>query len=150
MIEISVTIPNLPKIQSAFRAAPARMTQELSVAIERVISRIEGTAKRKAPVNKRTGGGTLRQSIRSRMTGIGRGVVEVTASYAAYVHEGTRPHIIRVVRKKVLADRRMGRIYGKVVNHPGTRPQPFLQEAVDAEQDFVNREMIKAVDRVFK
>lgn len=46
------------------------------------------------------------------------------APYAVYVHEGTKPHIIRPVKKKALASK--NKIFGKKVNHPGTKPNPFL------------------------
>lgn len=149
-IPITIRIKNIDQIQMLFRKAPAKMTRELNLAVDRVITKVDATAKRKAPVNKRGGGGNLRQSIRSRMTGVARGVIEVGAKYAIYVHEGTRPHIIKVVNRKVLANRREGRIFGKIVHHPGTRAQPFLQEALDQEQGFIDKQFVKAVTNVLK
>jgi len=121
--------------------------------VEKVLIKVTNTAMREAPVNKQSGGGNLRQSIKYRITGPASGVVEVSGAggaphpYAIYVHEGTRPHIIRVVNKKVLANRRTGQIFGKVVRHPGTSPNPFLQRAVDQESDFINRTFGEAVDK---
>lgn len=145
---ITVQISNYEQIRQKFSQAPFKMAQNISIAVERSIRKIEGTAKRESPVNKKSGGGNLRQSIRSQMIGIAKGSVEVGADYGIYVHEGTRPHIIRVRTKKVLADKRTGDIFGTVVNHPGTRANPFLQRAVDANRDFINNEFIQAIKNV--
>ena len=74
--------------------------------------------------------------------------VVASAEYARYVEEGTRPHIIRPVRARVLAwggDRRLtGSLrsgarptsFARIVHHPGTRPKPFLRPAaVQAMQE---------------
>jgi len=149
-VAISIKVKNLDKIKAKFKIAPVKMTIELGKAINRIITKIENDAKRNAPVNKQSGGGNLRQSIRSIMLGPARGKVEVGANYGIYVHEGTRPHIIRVRQKKVLANKREGRIFGKVVHHPGTKKNPFLQKAVDENKSFINKEFSKAVKQTFK
>lgn len=59
------------------------------------------------------------------------GVVGV--SYAFFHHEGTEPHVIRARRARVLAfySPREGRtIFTKQVNHPGTKPNRFLVNAL--------------------
>ncbi len=149
-VAITIKVKNLDNIKAMFRKAPMRMTTELNKAINRIVLKVERDAKRNAPVNKRGGGGNLRQSIKSSMIGIARGKVEVGADYGVYVHEGTRPHIIRVRQRKVLADKRQGKIFGKVVQHPGTKANPFLQKAVDQNEDFIDDEFENAVKKVFK
>lgn len=58
--------------------------------------------------------------------------VSATAPYALFVHEGTRPHIIRPRRASVLAFPRNGRtVFARYVRHPGTRANPFLRRAAD-------------------
>lgn len=128
------------------------MIKSLNRAIEKSILAIESDAKKMAPVNKSptVTGGTLRQSIRSLMTGPARGVVMATADYALYVHEGTRPHTIRVRRRKVLANRRAKQFFGKVVQHPGTKAQPFLQQAVDRNRTFIETQFNQAVKEALK
>ena len=148
MISITISAPQLEEIRQAFKQAPLKLTMGIGKAINRIIVKVEGDAKRLAPVNKRSGGGTLRQSIRSGMTGIASGRVEVGAKYGVFVHEGTRPHIIRIRFKRVLADKRSGQIFGTVVNHPGTRANPFLQKAVDNNKGFIEqefREVLKSI-----
>lgn len=53
-------------------------------------------------------------------------------SYAAMVNDGTSPHVIRPRRPGgVLRFQVGGRVvYARVVNHPGTRAQPFLDKAL--------------------
>lgn len=74
------------------------------------------------------------------------GVLQNNARYAAAVHDGSRPHEIRAVNKKTLkfspstpntaAGSGGGRtstgqfVYPKVVHHPGTKPRPFLRQAM--------------------
>jgi hypothetical protein len=56
-------------------------------------------------------------------------------SYSLYVHEGTRPHTI-MAKGKTLAfywahgPTGPGMYYFQSVNHPGTKPVPFLRDAL--------------------
>jgi HK97 gp10 family phage protein len=59
--------------------------------------------------------------------------IDALASYAIYVVKGTRPHIIRPVNGSVLAfegsDGKM--VFTRLIHHPGTKPNPFMQRAVE-------------------
>lgn len=58
------------------------------------------------------------------------GGVTAHAEYAAAVHEGSRPHVIRARRAKALSFIWHGeRVFFRSVNHPGTRARPFLRNA---------------------
>lgn len=58
------------------------------------------------------------------------GGVEATADYAAPVHEGSRPHVIRARRAEFLHFWWHGReVFRKSVWHPGVRARPFLRNA---------------------
>lgn len=102
--------------------------RELETTARQVMNR----AKILAPVDT----GRLRASIRieSRRLLSLRSVYTIGSdvSYAPMVHDGTRPHQIRPKSPGgVLRFRMGGRIvYAKVVNHPGTRARPFLDDAV--------------------
>jgi hypothetical protein len=65
--------------------------------------------------------------------GDGEASIDALASYAVYVVKGTRPHVIRPVNASVLAfeasDGSM--VFAHMVNHPGTKPNPFMQEAAE-------------------
>jgi hypothetical protein len=59
-------------------------------------------------------------------------VVEATAPHAIYVHNGTRPHVIRPRNADALrwygGDSEDGWSYATEVQHPGTRPNRFLTD----------------------
>lgn len=60
------------------------------------------------------------------------GGVSVDVPYAASVHEGARPHVIRAKHAPMLSFYwpKVGRqVFFKSVNHPGNRPNPFLRNA---------------------
>ncbi len=147
-MEISIKIQNLDKLKAAFQKAPTIATSEFGRAIERTAFKIEGDAKRAAPVNKQSGGGTLRQSISSKMTGKASAVIQSKAKYSAYVDQGTKPHIIRVKNARVLANKRTGQFFGKVVNHPGTKAQPYFSNAIKSGEKFINNELTQALQNV--
>lgn len=92
--------------------------------------KILNRAKVLAPVDT----GRLRSSGRMviKVTHIGpTGVVTFPVRYAQFVHDGTRPHIIRARNKKVLKFKVGARVlYRPLVRHPGTRARPFLERAM--------------------
>jgi len=104
----------------------------LEVFAREFVDAASSAARAAAPVRT----GELKGSIRPqevRRTGPWRletGVAAV-AAHAVYVHEGTRPHVIRPRNARALRFEAGGRIvFAKRANHPGQRAQPFLAEAV--------------------
>ena len=88
-------------------------------------------AKILAPVDT----GRLRASGKIQYSGLftfrPKATVFFDVDYARYVNDGTRPHIIRPKNAKALRFRVGGQIvYAKVVHHPGTRANPFLDRAL--------------------
>lgn len=61
------------------------------------------------------------------------------APYAPYVHEGTRPHVIKPKKKKALFDIKRGIFFGKRVNHPGQKPNPYLLRAAKKTAGDIDR-----------
>lgn len=101
--------------------------RELREASRQVVNR----ARILAPVRT----GRLRSSIRAdppRLFTLRPSVkVGSDLEYAEWVHDGTRPHRIEARNKKALRFRMGGRIViVKAVDHPGTRPRPFLDRAL--------------------
>lgn len=120
MAEVKITIKNLPQIRAAFGMAPRAMSRELSGAIKKSTFLVEGESKRKTPVDT----GFLRNSHVTRFMGGGlnyAGIVEPTAFYAGFVHEGTR--------------------YQKA--------QPFLREGLEASEMRIEDLFRIAVQNVF-
>jgi len=86
--------------------------------------------------------GKLAQSI-VKDVGQGEASIQALAPYAVYVVKGTAPHEIRPVNASCLAFRASGggMVFTRLVRHPGTKPNPFMQRAVD--------ETLAKVDEVF-
>lgn len=84
---------------------------------------------RKTPVDT----GNLRAGWKVR---INRGpnsmeaVVKNEVKYARSIEYGTKPRTIRAKNKKVLANRKTGKVFGKKVRHPGTKARPMLRPAI--------------------
>ena len=67
------------------------------------------------------------------------GVVGVAASYARVVVEGSAPHEIRPANGGVLAFMIAGKmVFTPIVHHPGTKPNPFMQNAFEEAQSKVD------------
>jgi hypothetical protein len=99
---------------------------------------LDAVAEAKRLVPRKTG--HLARSIVPGGLGNDFAIISARTPYAAVVELGSRPHVIRPRRASVLAwpagsgDRRLsGRprrgarmAFARKVNHPGTRPQPYL------------------------
>jgi HK97 gp10 family phage protein len=69
----------------------------------------------------------------------GEGVVGVAASYAKAVVEGTAPHEIRPANGRVLVFMVAGKkVFTPIVHHPGTKPNPFMKNALKEAQSKVD------------
>jgi hypothetical protein len=86
------------------------------------------------PTQYSKGVGNLRYSLRKRIVPGGSSgsptvLVGTDVPYAIFVHQGTRPHIIRPRTKKVLVFY-IGsqKIVARTVHHPGTKPNRFLTD----------------------
>jgi HK97 gp10 family phage protein len=65
--------------------------------------------------------------------------INALASYAVFVVKGTAPHEIRPVNASVLAfEAGGGVVFTRLVRHPGTKPNPFMQRAVEAAREKVD------------
>lgn len=103
---------------------------------------VETAARALAPVGKGPNAGRLKRSISTRArAGSGRftrtGNAEIAAyeivvavPYAGYVSRGTRPHVIESHGPWPLRNRFTGQVFGRIVHHPGTRPNDYLDRAL--------------------
>lgn len=122
----TIQIQGLDRLNAALQRFPAALAKRiLRYAIRRAGAAFQRLARVEVP--RRTG--VLRRKIyvRTRQTG-----TLITARVGAgwpgrLVQTGTRPHEIRVSRAFALASR--SQIFGRVVQHPGARPKPFMERA---------------------
>lgn len=99
--------------------------------MERRVRRVEAEAIRRAPGSM---GRTIRSQIQRGPSGEFRGVINVRHPAALYVTGGTRPHQIRPRRPGGVLRFTVGGqvVYARFVNHPGTKPNDFLRQALRA------------------
>lgn len=99
--------------------------------MERRVRRVEAEAIRRAPGSM---GRTIRAQIQRGPGGEFRGVINVRHPAALYVTGGTRPHQIRPRRTGGVLRFTVGGqvVYARLVNHPGTKPNDFLRQALRA------------------
>lgn len=101
---------------------------------------IMNRARIEAPV--RTGNLRAMIGMRMRVTRtLVIGTVESRAKYSIYVHDPTKPHIIRARRARALRfELPPGHVmFRQLVHHPGTRGNPFLRRpmvAIGTVRDF--------------
>jgi HK97 gp10 family phage protein len=84
--------------------------------------------------------GKLARSIVIDFDEEGEAKIQALAPYAKFVVEGTRPHKIYPVSSSVLVFKAKSGdlVFTKLVRHPGTKPNPFLQRAVDKAKEQIN------------
>lgn len=63
----------------------------------------------------------------------GEATIKVLAPYAVHVIKGTKPHKIYPTNARCLAFKAANGdlVFSRYVNHPGTKPNKFLEEAVE-------------------
>lgn len=87
---------------------------------------------RVAPVDT----GNLRSNIRMIHSHLKVSVGPIGVGYTVYVVEGTKPHEIKAKNGGVLAFQMGGTmVYAKKVNHPGTKPNTFMDDAAQVVLD---------------
>lgn len=140
--DVSATGPGGTRVTAKVVMTPAEQERWSRIFItdkvDDLSQRLLDAARQEAPVKT----GLLRSKLRVepfRMTGPnkgegGVGVSKEDVPYAGYVRWGTRPHVIRARNAKYLRFYwpRVGRVvFFKKVNHPGTKPNYFLERALN-------------------
>lgn len=142
--QFRVTIPNLPKLQEAlanYPAISAPIIQRAIVAAQAILAK--STTGATVPIRT----GYLVQNWAFEVGNL-QARWYPKASYAPFVEFGTAPHEIRPVNKRVLANAKTGEIYGKLVHHPGTRANPFMERIIEASTPSINSLFISALDQI--
>lgn len=90
-----------------------------------------------------------RESIEGEVDNTSNGATgEVGAGEnAARLNDGTRPHEIRARNAKALRFQAGGGVrFARSIQHPGTKPDPFLDAAADAAGEEIERAVEHAID----
>lgn len=90
-----------------------------------------------SPVGPLHRSGNLRSSVRMFRGAQGAErfiIVGPTADYAKYVNNDTVPHLIESHGPWPLRNRETGQVFGRVVHHPGTHGQHFVEKTAETFQ----------------
>jgi HK97 gp10 family phage protein len=114
----------------------AQFKERWPLVMEGIANDFVNALKNRVPVNE----GHLKASIRYKV--VSSKVIEINMlQYGMYVEFGTAPHIIRPKDADALKfSGSDGPVFAKVVNHPGTRPQPFIRTTLKADMPKIIRE----------
>ncbi len=156
--QFTIQIQNLNELLSSLKRFPTIVAPRIVNAINKALAILakngdQSTFQFKTPSEFRT------NYLQSTWGAPGRGLSLATpasltgkiwtnAGYAIYVHEGTAPHTITVRVKKVLANVKMGKIFGKVVQHPGTAPNKFIPRIISKSQSEINLAFMSALSYI--
>ncbi|MBI2030125.1 hypothetical protein HYT05_00720 [Candidatus Kaiserbacteria bacterium] len=154
----SIQIQGLADLQRAFKEYPKIAAPRVANAINKALAILQKSAtddvlQFKSPRGLRTG--YLQASW--GMPGIGlelatpiklAGRIWSNARYALFVHEGTSPHVITVVRKRVLANKKTGQIFGRRVMHPGSKPNRFLPRIIERGEGEITQSFRQALQNI--
>ncbi len=124
MIEVEVTTRGLE-----FDEVASKLSKEVK---QKLIEKLTDIAYATAFFNAPWRTGNLAQSIIKEI-GEGEASIQVLASYAPYIIFGTAPHEIRPRNASCLVFKAHSGelVFTQLVRHPGTKPNPFLQRAVE-------------------
>lgn len=101
---------------------------------------LEGEAKKEAPVDK----GVLRKYIRSKVY-TDYAMIYNNISYALYVHEGTKAHLIKPKERKGLFWKWAPHPV-KSVRHPWTKANPFFNRALSNSETRIQKRFSEIIN----
>lgn len=109
----------------------------LNKAMFRIAVKLQNELKLKCPVDT----GRARNSIKVRPIKDNEGLSIFVVDYVKFVEFGSNPHVIRPKNKKALKFKGdQSDVITKLVNHPGTRPNPFIRTAIKTKLPGIVRE----------
>lgn len=144
------TDEDLDAVRAMFDDAQRALAAGSKDAVRRAV--VAGEKEAKASHRFRNQTGALEASTKGRVTKEtadgAEGVVEATAPHAVFVHGGTQPHEIRAKRAGALRwEDAAGVHLAQRVNHPGTDPDPFIDDAAPAVEAELERACEDACER---
>lgn len=141
-------------VSDVMRAA-AEADHELAGGIRRAVAVAcdEGADEARTAHRWQNRSGQLEGSIRGRVdvatAAVAEGVIEATAEHASFLEEGTAPHVIEARRADMLhwVDEGGEHHFRVRVQHPGTRPSPFMAPAATKAERVAVREVENAAEK---
>jgi HK97 gp10 family phage protein len=132
MIEVNVSTRGLD-----FEEAAKKLDEETR---QKLVERLAEIAYYEAFYGAPWKTGKLARSIVIDFDEEGEAKIQALAPYAKFVVEGTRPHKILPVSASVLVFKAKSGdlVFTKLVRHPGTKPNPFMQRAVDKAREQID------------
>jgi hypothetical protein len=149
-MDVRLSLHGVDRLLDAYSRAPAMVGRTMRKAVEDSLELVKEEARASHRFQPRTG--RLAKSVEKAMTGNASGIVflnEAVAPHAVPIHDGSRPHVIiaknspRPLLRWVSGSRFM---FKKQVNHPGTRPDPFLHRAADSMAPMVQTRLELGVE----
>ena len=139
---MEIRIEGLDKFIASMAAAPDAVFKRLKSEMKIQLQLIQDVAKSQHNYHSRTGSLQRDLDITVDQSGLSGTIrLDTALPYAASIHDGSRPHKILPKGKFLKFVPKGGNnfVFSKGVNHPGTKPDPFLYNAAaKQEPDFIN------------
>ena len=103
-------------------------------AVKKSAFNIEAKAKNNLKANRSVVTRHLTRNVATQMGDLEATIHTSNVKYAVIVEKGSKAHVIRPKSKKALYWKGASRPV-KMVNHPGTKPKPYLEPAFESEKD---------------
>ncbi len=144
--QIEVEIKGLDKMIEAFRRAPEDTRKAMNTFLRKAIFKILAEARKLTPIDR----GFLRGPAMSVNLGELIAVLENTAPYALWVHDGTRPHWPPFSPGRGVEPwaKRHGIppfLVARSISRKGTKGKPFFDEAITKTQSTVQKIFDRAI-----
>lgn len=145
MANLQVKIEGLDELQKNFASSPQITAKAIDKAIKKSIFTLLINAKKAAPRDQ----GFLRDNFVTEFSLL-LGVLNNTAPYAVYVHEGTRPHWPPMDAITPWANRHgiPPFLVARSIAKKGTKAQPFFQDSIEESQSDIDRFFREALDEI--
>lgn len=140
------------KIDGDFRQrladAVKNMPQAVRIGVQNATHYMQLEIAKSSPIGKSRVKGGLRNSWHAEISPL-QGVVYTDKNYAIYVHEGTRPHLIKPKNGRALFWQGAVHPY-RVIHHPGTKGNPFARRAFERNQNEIEKMFLEEIDKSLK
>ena len=133
-----IRIEGLDRLQADFKRMKNKSDSVMTRQIHLAADRIARFANRDVPVDT----GRLLKSIKVEKY-TRAATIRVDAPYASFVERGTAAHTIEAKNSSVLTNGKV--FFGKKVEHPGTKAQPFFFKHVDPSMKILMRNIKKFI-----